>query len=171
MEFADLIRACCSVRQYADRPLAQETLRRILEAGNVAPTATNAQPHRIYVLQSEEALTKIRGITRCAFNAPVVLMMTYDKTEQWHNPLEAGITAGEQDVSIVATHMMLAAWDMGVASVWVNYFPVTETAKAFQLPENEQLVLLMPLGYAAEGVEPNPRHFQKKPLEEIVRYL
>lgn len=171
MSFQRLIRDRFSVRDYADRPLEANVLQQILEAGNAAPTATNAQPHRIRVLQSPEALAIIRSVTTRAFNAPVVLMLSCDTDQQWHNPLEEGVTSGEQDVSIVATHMMLAAWELGVASCWVDYFPNTETAKAFDLSPNERLVMLLPLGYAAEGVTPNPRHFQRKPLDEIVTFL
>lgn len=48
-------------------------------------------------------------MTRCAFDAPVVLLIALDETADWKSPLEACCRAGIQDVSIVADHMMLAA--------------------------------------------------------------
>ena len=171
MEFNDVIRERFSVRQFDERPIEEEVLQRILEAGRIAPTAANKQPWRVSVIRSDEGLEKIRAISRCAFNAPVVLLFTYDENEQWRSPLEEGITSGQQDVSIVATHMMLAAWDLGIGSCWVNFFPQSETGRAFGLPENEKPVLLLPIGYPGEKAKPSPMHSQRKPLEELVKDL
>lgn len=171
MELLTAMKERYSVRKYSSEPIDDETLTKILEAGNIAPTAKNIQPQRIYVLKSPEALEKIRSITRCAFNAPVVLLMAYDENQQWTNPLEEGITSGQQDVSITAVHIMLAAWDLGVGSCWVNFFPNTETAEAFGLPANEKPVLLMPLGYPAEDSVPSVNHSTKKDLSDTVAYL
>ena len=171
MELSKVIKKRYSVRKFREEPISDEILRTILEAGNAAPTAKNIQPQKIYVLQSPEALEKIRSLTRCAFNAPVVLLMAYDADIQWNNPLEAGITSGQQDISIVASHIMLAAWDLGIGSCWVNFFPNTETAKAFGLPSNEKPVLLMPLGYPAEDSVPSVNHSAKKDLSETVVFL
>ena len=171
MNYETLIRERYSVRDYKDTPIEEEKLAGILEAGRIAPTAGNRQPQRIYVLKSPEALAKIREITPCAFNAPVVLMFGYNAEEQWTNPQEEGICAGQQDASIVATHIMLEAWNLGIGSCWVNRFPNTETAKVFNLPENEKLVLLMPLGYPSEKAAPGPKHPVRKELNETVKEL
>ena len=171
MEFSQVIKERFSVRDYAPKAIESDKLAAILEAGRIAPTAANKQPQRIYVIQSSEGLEKIRGITRCAFNAPVVLLFTCDEEEQWKSPLEPGFTSGHQDVSIVATHMMLAAWDLGIGSCWVNFFPNTETAKAFGLPESEKAVLLLPIGYPADGAAPAPMHAKKKDMDQLVKYL
>ncbi|MDO5309258.1 MAG: nitroreductase family protein [Planctomycetia bacterium] len=170
-DFLELAKDRYSVRAYSEKPIPQEVLDKIIEAGMVAPTATNNQPQRIYVLKSPEALQKIRALTRCAFNAPVVLLIALNKDEQWNNPLENSYFSGQQDVSIVATHMMLAAWDLGVGSCWVNYFPNSETARAFNLPSQEEPILLLPLGYPADNSHPSPRHSASKSVEEIVRTL
>ena len=170
-DFLELAKARFSVKRFADKPLEDDVLDKILTAGMVAPTAKNSQPQRVYVLKSAEALAKVRALTPCAFNAPVVLLIAYNKDEQWSNPLEAGIYSGVEDVSIVATHMMLAAFDLGVGSCWVNYFPNTETGRAFGLPDNEVPILLMPLGYAPEGAEPLPPHFVIRDKSELIKEL
>ena len=171
MTFEELIESRYSVRKFSDKPIEKDVLDKILEAGNVAPTGKNAQPQRIYVLRSPEAIAKVRELSRCAFNAPVVLLIAYDDGEQWHNPLEEGVTAGQQDVSIVATHIMLEAWNLGVGSCWVNYFAPTKAAEMFSLPENEKPVLLMPLGYPAQDSVPGPMHMAKKPISDTIKYL
>lgn len=171
MEFEKVIRERYSVRKYSEKAVEDEKLQAVFEAGNIAPTGRNSQPQRIYVLKSEEALLKIRSLTRCAFNAPVVLLFAYDEEEQWHNPLEEGITSGQQDVSIVACHMMLKAWDLGLGTCWVNYFPNSEVHDAFGLSEKEKAVLLMPLGYPADDSVPAPMHSAAKEISQTVFHL
>lgn len=171
MTFMELAKKRYSVRKFSDKPIEAEKMEAILEAGRVAPTGHNYQPYRVYVLQSPEALEKIRGLTRCAFNAPVVLMVTVRKDEEWVNPFEHSIRAGEQDASIVATHMMFEAWELGIGSCWVNFFPVSKTADAFGLERNEVPLLLLPIGYAAAGTQPAPLHTQRRSNEELVTVL
>ena len=171
MTFMELAKERYSVRKFSDKPIEKEKLDAILEAGRIAPTGHNYQPYRVCVLQSPEALEKIRGLTRCAFNAPVVLMVTVRKDEKWVNPFEHSIRAGEQDASIVATHMMLEAWELGIGSCWVNFFPVTKTADAFQLELNEVPLLLLPIGYVAAGAKAAPQHAQRRSNDELVRVL
>lgn len=171
MEFDVLIKERYSVRKYAEKLIEPEKLQAVLEAGMLAPTGVNAQPQRIYVLSSEEAIAKIRSLTKMAFNAPTVLLITLCKDEQWVNPLEEGYAAGVQDVSIVASHMMLKAADIGLGTCWVNYFAPSKVKEAFSVPENEEVILLMPIGYPAENSHPSSKHLASKRVEDVITYL
>lgn len=171
MTFNQLIKQRYSCRDYLDKQIEKEKLNQVLEAGNLAPTAKNNQPQRIYVLQSKEALEKIRQETKCAFNAPVVLLICYDEKEEWNNPLEEGIHSGVEDASIVATHMMLEATELGLGTCWVNVFPNSHTREVFNLPENIKPVLLMTIGYPSEKGIPSERHTLRKELKDTVKYL
>ena len=171
MTFMELAQKRYSVRKYAQIPVEKEKIEEILKAGNIAPTAKNIQPQRIYVLQSKEALEKLAKLTPMGFDAPIVLMIAYNQDEEWKNPLQEGIHSGVEDVSIAASHIMLRAAELGLGSCWVNYFPNDATEKAFNLPNNEKVVLLMPIGYPAEDSKPNPNHTKKKQLNETVKYL
>ena len=71
----------------------------------------------------------------------------------------------------MATHIMLEAEELGLSTCWVNRFLNSGVEKAFGLPEEEKAVLLLPVGYAAEGAVPTERHGKKKPIEETVKYL
>jgi nitroreductase len=76
------------------------------------------------------------------------------------------------DASIVCTHMMLEAWDLGIGSVWVRGFRAKEVASMFKLPENIVPMCLLPMGYAADGVKPNEKlHFTNIPIEDMVEEL
>jgi len=169
MDFESLAKQRFSVRSFADRPLEKALLDKILEAGRIAPTAKNKQPQRVYVLQSEEALAKIRAITTCAFNAPVVLLICADVTEAWKNE-ENGINTAVMDASIVTTHMMLQATDLGIGSCWVCRFGAEKVKIAFDLPENILPCCLLPLGYIATDAIPSSRHELRKSMDEIVFY-
>ena len=171
MEFMELANKRYAVRKFAEKQVEQEKLDAALEAGNIAPTAQNLQPQRIYVLQSEDALAKLDALTHCRYGAKTVLLFTYNTEEDWKNPLEDGVHSGIEDVSIVATHVMLAAAEQGLATCWCNYFANSRLEETFELPENERSVLIMPVGYADESARPAPGHDQKKDLAEVVKYL
>ena len=171
MEFIELAKKRFSVRKYSDKPVEREKLDLVIEAGRVAPTAKNLQPQRIYVVESAEGLAKIDALTPCRFGAGIVFIFTKNTDEEWTNPLEAGVRAGVEDVSIVATHMMLEAEDLGLGTCWVNYFPNSELEKAFGLPKNERSVLLMPLGYPAPDAAPGPNHAASKKADEFVKFI
>ncbi len=171
MDFMELAQSRYSVRGYSDKPVEKEKLDKILQAGRIAPTAKNLQPQRIYVLQSKEAIEKLEKLTTCVYGAKTVLIFTYNTEEEWKNPLQAGVHSGVEDVSIVATQIMLQATELGLGTTWCNYFANSELEKAFDIPENERSVLFMPIGYAAEGSAPSPAHTSCKALEETVRYL
>lgn len=171
MNFMELAKTRYSVRKFDDRPIEKKTLDLILEAGNVAPTGCNYQPQRIYVVQSEEKISKLNEISKCIFGAKTVLVFTYNQDEDWKNPLEKGVHSGIQDVSIVASHIMLEAWELGVGTCWVNYFANSRLEKELGLPENERAVLLMPMGYPAEDSVPLKLHEESKSIDETVRFI
>lgn len=172
MNFIELAKSRYSVRKFADRPIEQKKLDLILEAGNVAPTGCNYQPQRIYVVQSEEKIAKLNKLSKCIFGAKTVLIFTYNAEEDWKNPLESGVHSGVQDVSIVATHIMLEAWELGIGTCWVNYFANSKLEKELDLPPNEKAVLLMPIGYPADDSIPLEKmHSVYKNIEETVRFV
>ena len=170
MEFTDVVARRYACKKYDGRPVDPAALQAILEAGRLAPTAKNLQEQKIYVVQSPEGLAKVDALTPCRYGAPTVLLVTFDSENVYQYP-GGGRDSGIEDAAIVATHMMLAACNAGVDSCWLNRFDPAEAAKAFALPANEQVLMLLDLGYAAPDAGPLPPHSQRKPLAETVRYL
>ncbi len=170
MEFKDVVKNRYSCKKYSDRQVEKEKLTAILEAGRLAPTARNLQEQHIYVLQSAQALAKIDAATPCRYGAPTVLVVAFDKNNVYTYPGEKH-DSGAEDAAIVATHMILAAADEGVDSCWLNRFDPELLAQSLALPENEEILMLMDLGYGAPDAGPLPNHGSRKPLEETVRYL
>ena len=167
MDFLELAKARYSVRSYSDKAVEEDKLDRIIEAGMAAPTAKNLQPVRIYVMKSAEAMEKMNGLTRCIFGAPAALLVCYSEKEAWHSPFNEEYNSGEMDASIILTHMMLEAWNLGIGSCWVGLFDHNEAARVFDLPEEIRPVAIMPLGYAAEGSKPAQMHTISRDRSEL----
>ena len=171
MTFQELAHARYSVRSFQDRPIAEEHLNLILEAGRVAPTACNFQPQKIYVAKSAEAREKLASVCRCTFGAPVILVVCYDRERDWKNKLMPGYESGETDAAIVCTHMMLQAFELGIGSCWVGYFNPKTVAETLGLPENVTVSALLPMGYPAEDAKPLPLHSQFRDLADMVEEI
>ena len=170
MEFKEVIRNRYSCKKYSGRQVETEKLEAILEAGRLAPTAKNLQEQHIYVIQSPEVLAKLDAVTPCRYGAPTVIAVAFDKNNVFTYP-GGKRDSGVEDASIVATHMILAAADEGVDSCWINFLDPGKLAIALGLPENEEVLMVLDLGYAAEGAGPLPNHSSRKPLSETVSYL
>ncbi len=169
MEFTEVVKNRYSCKKYDGRAVDREIVERILEAGRLAPTAKNLQEQHIYVLQSEESLAKVDKVTPCRYGAATVLAIAYDK-ESVYTYKQSKRTSGMEDASIVATHLCLAAANEGVDSCMINNFFEEDFKKEFDLPENEDILMLLDLGYAAEGAGPLANHFSRKPLSETVTW-
>ena len=112
MTFFQLAKDRYSVRSYKSQLVEPDKLAQILEAGRIAPTAANKQPQRIKVIIDPAELAKVDECTPCRFGAPAVLLVCYDKAACWKRKFD-GANSGEVDASIITTHLMLAAEDLG----------------------------------------------------------
>ena len=170
MEFKEVIKNRYSCKKYTDRQVEADKLAAILNAGRLAPTAKNLQEQHVYVVQSPDALARIDTITPCRYGAPTVLIVAFDNKNVFTYP-GGKRDSGVEDATIVATHMILAAADEGVDSCWINFLDPEKLAETLGLPENEEVLMVMDLGYAAEGAGPLPNHTNRKPLDETVTYM
>ncbi len=169
MEYFDLIKDRFSVRSFKPQKLGNEDIEKILYAGHLAPTGCNNQPQRIYVIQSDEAIARLKICTKCHFNAPNAMLVCYNKDEVWRRKYD-GKSCGVADASIVATHMMLAAHDVGVGVTWVMHFDPEAMVREFEIPENIVPVALLVMGYPHDDAKPIDMHFKYRPIDETVIY-
>lgn len=170
MDFFDVINNRFSCKSFSDRAVEPDKLVDILQAGRVAPTAKNSQPQHIVAIRSREGLALVDRLTPCRYNAPLVLAVAYNKDKVYHYP--GGVAdSGAEDAAIVATHMMLAAHALGLDSCWLNFFDPKRAKQALELPDNEEVVMLLDIGYAADGAGPLPNHESRKSVTETVTYL
>ena len=170
MDLMNLLKESYSVRMFSDKPVEDDKLNQILEAGRVAPTAVNFQPQRILVLKSKDALDKLKNCTRYHFDAPVALIVCYDNTVSWKRGYD-NHDMGEVDAAIVTTQMVLEIANLGLGTTWVGHFDPAAVVREFELPENIIPVAILPIGYPAPDAEPNPRHFERLELTKTVKII
>ncbi|WRS26368.1 nitroreductase family protein [Oscillospiraceae bacterium MB08-C2-2] len=169
MDFLQLAKTRYAARQYQDRPVEQEKLDIILEAGRVAPTACNNQPQRVLVVRTPEGMEKLSKGYK-TFGAPVALIVCANHEESWRRSYD-GLDSAQIDASIVTDHMCLCAADQGIGSVWVCAFNPTVIREEFAIPQEWEPVNILLLGYADGKVRLPDRHDQfRKPLTETVFY-
>ncbi len=166
MDVFEAIRRRRSVRSFEDRPVEQQKLQQVLDAARRAPSAKNRQDWRFVVAQDEELR---RRLMEAAHNqdfvgqAPVVLAACGIGTDY---TMTCGQPAYLVDVSIALDHITLAARALGLGTCWVGRFKQNQVKEILDIPDEADVVELMPLGYPREWPDAPPR----KPLDEIVYY-
>jgi long-chain acyl-CoA synthetase len=159
-----------SIRHFSDRPIPEETLRMILRAGIQAPTGHNLQTWRFTVLQTKEAIHKLREtievtveerraggdrkIQFYGFENPVCLILI---SNDRRNP------DGCQDASCAAENLFLAAHACGIGSVWINaLMTISDEPRirillnGYAIPSEHIVWCIAALGYPDEAAEMQP---------------
>ncbi len=169
MSFSQLALERYSVRRFSSKTVEREKIDQILKTAQASPTACNFQPQRILVIESEQAIDDLKACTAYHFNSPLAFLICYDRTIAWNREYDDN-NSGEVDASIVTTHMMLQAAELGLGTTWVGYFDPKKISERFNLPENYIPVALLPTGYPADDSSPKPAHYKRYPLEQTVYY-
>ncbi len=169
MEFLELAKKRCSIRKYETRKVEEEKLLRILEAGRVAPTAANFQPQHMIVVKSQVGLDKLR---KCAntYGAPLAIIVCGDHSTSWKRRFD-GKDSLDVDVSIVTSHMMLQATELGLGTVWIGAFDPVIIKKEFNIPEIIEPIDILLIGYPdVELASPKRHDTDRKLLVDMVHY-
>lgn len=169
MDFLKLASERFSVRKFENRHLEKEVIDKILACGHVAPTGCNYQPQRILVLNTDEAIEKLRNCTRSHFDAPTAMLICYNREESWVRPYDGALSA-PVDAAIVTTHLMLMAHSLGVGSCWVMHFNPLKMREEFSIPEALEPLALLIMGYPHPDCKPSDKHSDVRPLDEVVVY-
>ena len=167
MRFNDVLNQRYSCRAFSAQRVEEEKLDRILEAGRIAPTAVNKQPVHIWAVSLPDMLEAIKGVTRANYGAPVLLVVGCRPADAWVRRYD-GKNGAEVDASIVATYMMLAAENEGLATLWVGSFDPILLRDILPGAEGYEMVAMINVGYPAAGSEPSAMHGVRKPVGELV---
>ena len=162
-DFLELVKARYSCRNYQPTGVEQEKLDYIMECVRFAPSAVNKQPWLFHIVSSEEEKAKLQQCyNRDWFiTAPMYIMASILHDEEWVR--SDGKHHGNIDIAIAVEHLCLAATYEGLATCWVCNFDATLCKELFDLPENEEPAVIIPLGYAADEMKPKSR----KLIDEI----
>ena len=167
MDFLELAKDRYSVRKFLSREVEQEKIDKILEAGNVAPTACNFQPQVIYVIKTSRGLEKLQKCKFSHFGETLAFLICYDEKKCWFRSFD-NKPSGEIDASIVATHMMMEAWNEGIGSTWIMHFDPEAIKTEFDIPTNVIPVCLLVMGYPDKTYQPSKMHFENKGNNDII---
>lgn len=167
MEFLELAKKRCSTRKYSSQKVEPEKLAKLLEAARVAPTGKNSQAFKLLVIQSEEGLAKLTEAANF-YNAPLAILTVADTENTWQRSFD-GKVISDIDASIVSTHMVLEATELGLASLWICRFKPDVMREAFHIPEGFEPVNLTVFGYPDEPLKSSERHDkERKALSDLV---
>jgi len=166
METWDAIKARRNVREFEDRPLPEEHLERVLEAGRRAPSSRNWQPWDFVVVSDREQLKELakvwQGAGHVAHSAAtiaLVLPQTDDAGER---------DRAQYDLGQATMAMLIAAADLGIGS---GHAAVADQAQARQVlgfPADRYAAYLIDLGYPADRPLKPLRSPNRRPFSEVV---
>jgi nitroreductase len=164
VDILNLLRSRRSIRAYQDKPISQDLLLQILEAGRWVPTGANLQPWHFIVVTDPETRKEIGKGARFFFiksphveKAPVVLILGFDKRKGKY---------GRYDATLAGGNMMTMATSLGLGTCWIGAFDEKKVKEILEIPESIEVIALITLGYPEEKVEIPPR----VELEKIVHW-
>ena len=153
-----------SIRIYQDKPIPQDLLLQILEAGRWAPSGANLQPWHFIVVTDPETRKRIGEVARFFFiksshveKAPVVLVLAFDTLKGKY---------GRYDVTLAGGNMMTMATSLSLGTCWIGAFDEPKVKEILEIPEKIEVIGLITMGYPDEKAEAPPR----VELEKIVHW-
>jgi nitroreductase len=155
------------VRSYAERPLADDVTRRILEAGRIAGSSRNRQARRFAVIGRE----RVERVAAAVYAPGNVLGAALTVAIVVREGGQSGFDAGR-----AAQNMMLAAWNDGVGSSPNGVADPEALEDLLGLQQGERVAIVLTFGYPARPVDPERRspdewiaRADRLPFDEVAR--
>jgi nitroreductase len=152
-----------SIRSFTSRPVEDDQIERILEAGRIAPSAKNRQPWRFVVITEESLRNRV---TEAAFNqehvgqAPVIIALCSTNIDY---RMPNGQYSYPIDITFAASFMVLQAEHEGLGSCVITTFDEIEVKEMLTVPYSMKTVMLLLIGHPAEKTMKE----QRKSLDRI----
>ena len=176
IKILELIKSRQSDRKYNNQPVEKEKLERIIEAGQLAPSACNAQPWKFIVVDNPELLSKLAeaasakllGMNSFVDQATAMIVVV---REQANFSSRIGATIKNKDYSLIdigiaSQSICLQAEAEGVGSCILGWFDEKLVKKILSIPKSKRVELLITLGYSLN----EKREKRRKPKEETISY-
>ncbi|NWG11263.1 nitroreductase family protein [Candidatus Bathyarchaeota archaeon] len=148
-----------SIRKFKHEPVANSGLKRILEAGRLAPSGSNRQPWLFIVVKD---LARKKALASAAKNQGFIadadtVVVALGVSEMERLPRSSTRIPHMQDTMIAVEHMVLAATALGYGTCWIGAFNEEEVKKILNVPESLTVVALVPVGVPDLNPPPKPR--------------
>ena len=150
-----------SIRKFKKDNVSDDTIRKLIEAGNAAPSAGNLQARDFIVVRDEETKLKLAVASfRQMFitEAPVLIVVVANYPRSMRVYGERGRIYAEQDASAAVQNILLAAHAMGLASVWIGAYDDEKVSEILSIPSYARPSAILPVGYPAEDPKPRRRY-------------
>lgn len=157
MEVFDAVRTILAVREYQDKPVPPEIVRRIVEAGRLAGSSMNRQPWHFVVVEKRDTMRQLGALATTGpyiADAALAIVVAIQRT-----PFSVS------DGSRAIQSMMLTAWSEGVGSNWVGFMGMTDVKRLLGIPDELDVLAIIPFGYPAKPVGKGRKN--RKPLSEV----
>jgi nitroreductase len=157
MEVFDAVRTILAVREYQDKPVPPEIVRRIVEAGRLTGSSMNRQPWHFVVVEKRDTLRQLGALATTGpyiADAALAIVVAIQRT-----PFSVS------DGSRAIQSMMLTAWSEGVGSNWVGFMGMAEIKRLLGIPDELDVLAIIPFGYPAKPVGKGRKN--RKPLSEV----
>ena len=164
MTVMECIEARTSIRKYEKKAIEEEKLDKVLEAGRLAPSASNRQTWKFVVVDDEKLIKKMAEACsnqKFIAEAPTVIVVCCDE-----HVMRCGQDAATIDVSIALSFMMLEATDQGIGTCWIGAFYEDKVRKCLKIPAEYAIIAVTPIGYPAAA---SKDHLRKNIDEVVVR--
>ena len=176
MDFHSLSLKRQSDRSFLDQSVEPEKLAQIIECARMAPSACNAQPWKVIVVDEPElknkianaTSSKILGMNHFTKQAPVHLVIV-EESGNYTSTLGGWIKKKHFpliDIGIFAEHICLAATDLGLGSCMIGWFDEPAIKKMLDIPSSKRIALIVLIGYPGRETRKKIR----KEIAEIVSY-
>ena len=167
MDVFDAILARKSVRAYDSKSVPDDVLMKVLEAGRLAPSASNRQPWFFLAVTDPEKRKALTGGPYAKFlkESPVVIVGIGDPrtSSEWC----------VVDVTIALTQMVLAATNEGLGTCWIGSFYEDKVKEALGIPGRLKVVAMLAVGYPRDKMDLKAKVMRtrnRKPMEEVLSF-
>ncbi|MGB9756546.1 MAG: nitroreductase family protein [Candidatus Bathyarchaeales archaeon] len=163
MNVFDAVEKRRSIRKFKPEPVKDADLKRILEAGRLAPSGGNRQPWYFIIvrdMETKRALSIAANNQKFIADADVVIVALGDpsvSSTKMPYTLSTTRIPHLQDPMIAIEHMILAATALRYGTCWIGAFNQEEVKRILKIPENLAVVALLPIGVPDESPPPRPR--------------
>ena len=157
MDVAKAVKTMLAVRSYQDKPIDDETVRRIVEAGRLTGSSRNRQQWDFVVVRDRETIRKLGALaTTGSYIAGAALAIAVVVPDG---------PGGYLDGARATQDMMLVAWGEGIGSNWVSNMNTPAVKALLHIPDDKLVLTVVPFGYPAEKVGAGKKN--RKPLGEV----
>lgn len=155
----DSVRTVLAVREYQDKPVPHEVMRRIAEAAQLTASASNRQPWHFCVVEDKTELQELAALVRTGpyiASARAAIIVAVDKAT----------AKADVDAARAIQSMVLTAWAEGVGSNWTGFGGLEGVRQWAKLPETFDVLAVVPFGYPKRKLGYGKK--KRKPFADVV---